>query len=75
MKKAAASSSNLSWPNSNEIVQEFFEDLTENQEINNIEQPVWSYPVEIQNYPSLPPSLWPITAETIMHPDCGKWGC
>lgn len=74
MKKEAEVNSNLSWPNPSEIAEEFFEDLTDSREINNVEQPVWTRPAELHNYPNLPPSLWPITVETVTTPDCGKWG-
>ena len=67
-------SSKLNWPNPSDISVEFFENVSENGDIKNTELPVWNIPAELRNYTNLPPSLWPITAETVTHPDCGKWG-
>lgn len=61
------------WPNPNEIVKEFFENTTNNDnEIKSIEEP-WKLPIELQNMPNLPPSLWPLNSQTINDPILTQW--
>ncbi|XP_051175986.1 zinc finger matrin-type protein 5-like [Leptopilina boulardi] len=61
------------WPNPNEIVEEFFENTTNNDnEIKSIEEP-WKLPIELQNIPNLPPSLWPLNSQTINDPILTQW--
>lgn len=63
-------------PNNNEIIDEYFQCTIvtndENDEIINY--PIWNIPSELKNYPNLPPSLWPITPESVTDMNFGKWG-
>ncbi|XP_015609430.1 zinc finger matrin-type protein 5 [Cephus cinctus] len=61
-------------PGPDEIIKEFFENTADPDIAQEINTPLWSLPIELQNYTSLPPSLWPITAESVTHSEFGKWG-
>jgi len=61
-------------PNPAEIIQEFFQDQILMDSTEKIGYPVWNHPPELQNYHNLPPSLWPVTSETVIDSDFGKWG-
>ncbi|XP_011640778.1 zinc finger matrin-type protein 5 [Pogonomyrmex barbatus] len=63
------------WPNSEDIIKEYFENVidtsdTEDLPIHNY--PVWNTPS--MNFSYLPPSLRPLTSETMMDCNFSKWG-
>lgn len=75
MKKHAEENPIRDWPNSEVVVQEFFENTTDDDnEMKSTEEPIWKMPVELQNFPNLPPSLWPITSSTISDQNLTQWG-
>ncbi|XP_012277105.1 zinc finger matrin-type protein 5 [Orussus abietinus] len=61
-------------PNPDDIVKEFFETTLDESIIEAIDCPIWTIPAEFHNYPNLPPSLHPITPESITNSNFGKWG-
>lgn len=61
-------------PNPKEIIKEFFENISDEDIVEESDCPLWNVPVELQNYPNLPPSLWPITSDSITNSSFGKWG-
>ncbi|XP_012260633.2 zinc finger matrin-type protein 5-like [Athalia rosae] len=64
-------------PRSSDVIREFFENVTDEnstQHGQSIISAGWNYPIELQNYPNLPPSLWPITPKSVGTSDFGKWG-
>lgn len=53
------------WPSTDDIIKEYFENATSTSDADDFIYPVWSRPLELQNYSMLPPSLWPITPESL----------
>lgn len=58
------------WPNADDIIKEYFEDIKDSKSIEELSYPTWNTPSELQSYPNLPPSLWPLTPESIV--DCSN---
>ncbi|XP_043279468.1 zinc finger matrin-type protein 5 [Venturia canescens] len=61
-------------PNPKEILDEFFRDPVSSDNTEKLDYPTWSVVPELQNCMNLPPSLWPISPETVTDSDFGKWG-
>ncbi|KAG7198665.1 hypothetical protein KM043_006020 [Ampulex compressa] len=62
------------WPNPENIIEEYFEDTGDSSTTEEFQYPVWSIPLELHSYPNLPPSLWPITPESVTDSNFAKWG-
>ncbi|XP_011697386.1 PREDICTED: zinc finger matrin-type protein 5 [Wasmannia auropunctata] len=62
------------WPNSEDIIKEYFENVIDSSGTEDLSQPTWSTPAGLVNYPYLPPSLRPVTSERMMDCDFSKWG-
>ncbi|XP_066592092.1 zinc finger matrin-type protein 5 [Prorops nasuta] len=61
------------WPDPDEVAKEFFQDIIDSDMAEEIEYPNWTFPAELRNFPNLPPSLWPITLESVTDSNFGKW--
>ncbi|KAI4480373.1 PREDICTED: zinc finger matrin-type protein 5 [Polistes canadensis] len=61
------------WPDPDDIVKEFFVDITNPETTKEITYPIWEVPPELHNYPNLPPSLWPLKPESITDSNFGQW--
>ena len=57
------------------IMREFFDEATSSiDDIEKVDYSTWYPNPELQNYSNLPPSLWPITPETVTHSNFATWG-
>lgn len=61
-------------PNPEDIIHEFFEDILDPEVIEETNFTPWKLPAELQNHPNLPPSLWPITPDSIPNSHFSEWG-
>ncbi|XP_015518150.1 zinc finger matrin-type protein 5 [Neodiprion pinetum] len=62
-------------PLASEAIDELLEGGTEaGDQVRRSFVPRWNYPVELQSFSNLPPSLWPITPDSITDTNFGKWG-
>ncbi|XP_076236190.1 zinc finger matrin-type protein 5 [Calliopsis andreniformis] len=63
------------WPDPDNIIKEFFENTESSSSTEELSHPSWRRPLELQNYSMLPPSLWPITPESLADTSTFKeWG-
>lgn len=62
------------WPNSEDIIKEYFENMLDSSGTEELNYPVWSIPSRLMNYPYLPPSLQPVTSERMIDCNFSKWG-
>ncbi|XP_014488862.1 PREDICTED: zinc finger matrin-type protein 5 [Dinoponera quadriceps] len=62
------------WPNTEDIIKEYFENVTDSIDTEEFNYPVWSTPSQLLDYPNLPASLWPGTAESAASSNFSKWG-
>lgn len=60
------------WPNSEDIVKEYFEHAIDSSGTKDL-TPIWC-PSPAVGCPYLPPSLLPVTPERIMDCNFSKWG-
>ncbi|KAF7989844.1 hypothetical protein HCN44_008518 [Aphidius gifuensis] len=61
-------------PDPHEIINEYFQDsLVTGNDNDEINHSIWNIPSELQNHPNLPPSLWPISPETVTDSNFAKW--
>lgn len=63
----------INWPDPSEIIRDFFE-AVDSQSPGELEKPTWERPAELWNYSTLPPSLWPITPQTLHQVEYSTWG-
>ncbi|XP_043482359.1 zinc finger matrin-type protein 5-like [Leptopilina heterotoma] len=74
MKKQAEENPRNNWPDPNAIAEEYLKTTTnDDNEMKSIKEP-WKVPVELQHFPTLPPSLWPLNSHTINDPPVTQWG-
>ncbi|XP_043261833.1 zinc finger matrin-type protein 5 [Colletes gigas] len=63
------------WPNPDDIIKEYFEFNTNSSGSEEVNYPAWYRPLEMHDYAMLPPSLWPITPESLVNTTVFKeWG-
>ncbi|XP_076750007.1 zinc finger matrin-type protein 5 [Xylocopa sonorina] len=62
------------WPNPDDIIKEFFENPASPNGTDDFSYPTWRRPLELHNYPMLPPSLWPIIPENLANTTFKEWG-
>lgn len=62
------------WPNSEDIIKEYFENVLDSSGTEELNYPNWSVSSRLTNYPYLPPSLQPVTSERMMDSNFSKWG-
>lgn len=63
------------WPNPDDIIKEYFETNTSTSSTDDFVYPTWHRPMELHDYAMLPPSMWPITAESLANTTTFKeWG-
>nr|XP_034171464.1 zinc finger matrin-type protein 5 [Osmia lignaria] len=63
------------WPNPDDIIKEYFQDIMNSNNTEEINYPMWHRPLELHDYSMLPPSLWPITPESLENtPTFKEWG-
>ncbi|XP_011146588.1 zinc finger matrin-type protein 5 isoform X2 [Harpegnathos saltator] len=77
MKKSrdSTSSKNSNWPNSEDIIKEYLENVTDSNDSEEFNYPVWSAPSQLADLPAnLPASLWPATHEGLVNSNFSKWG-
>lgn len=62
------------WPNPDDIIKEYFESTVNLNNTDELNYPTWYKSSEIQDA-MLPPSLWPITPESLANTSTFKeWG-
>ncbi|XP_032686872.1 zinc finger matrin-type protein 5 isoform X2 [Odontomachus brunneus] len=62
------------WPNPEDIIKEYFKNVTDSSDIEEFNYPVWNISSQLVDYPNLPPSLWPSTPENAVNSSLSKWG-
>ncbi|XP_076676955.1 zinc finger matrin-type protein 5 [Andrena cerasifolii] len=63
------------WPNPDDITKEYFENSMNPSSTEEPSYPTWFKPLELHDYSRLPPSLWPITPESLADTSTFKeWG-
>ncbi|XP_012538669.1 zinc finger matrin-type protein 5 [Monomorium pharaonis] len=62
------------WPNSEDIIKEYFENVIDPSGTEDLNHPVWSTTSGLVDNPYLPPSLQPIMSERTMNCNFSKWG-
>lgn len=61
------------WPNPDDIINEYFVNATSSSSTEDINYPTWHKPMELHDYCMLPPSLWPITPESLENSTFREW--
>nr|XP_012226830.1 PREDICTED: zinc finger matrin-type protein 5 [Linepithema humile] len=61
------------WPNPEDIVKEYFENVTDLSGTED-RNSAWNMPSRLVNYSYLPPSLQPVTSESMADCNFNKWG-
>ncbi|XP_076301137.1 zinc finger matrin-type protein 5 [Lasioglossum baleicum] len=63
------------WPNPDDIIKDYFENTGSSNNIEEPNYPTWFRTLEVHDYSMLPPSLWPITPESLPNKlTFNKWG-
>ncbi|XP_012057827.1 PREDICTED: zinc finger matrin-type protein 5 [Atta cephalotes] len=62
------------WPNSEDIIKEYFENVIDSSNTEDLNHLMWNAPSKLIDYPYLPPSLQPIMSERMMDCNFSKWG-
>jgi len=62
------------WPNSEDIIKEYFENVIDSSNTEDLNHLMWNAPSKLIDYPYLPLSLQPIMSERMMDCNFSKWG-
>lgn len=63
------------WPNPDDIIKEYLENTESVSNAEELCSPAWYRPLELHDYSMLPPSMWPITPESLADTSTlSEWG-